>query len=249
MSLQGVLPFVLDFLPKRTIEIEVSHAQLTGDAGLLPIRQFDEAIRLTELFGGALKDLRVGDVKQPKLTMVRQRMYGILAGYEDQNDHDALRSDPALKLICDRSPDDYDLASQPTLSRFENVVSIADLWRLRDVLCDEFLDAFTTPPTRITLDMDAFDDPAHGQQQLIFFHGFYEQYQYLPIAITCAETDMVALVGLRHGTCPASLGADDDLRYLARRIRERFPDVEIIVRKPSMTSTPSAVRARIATRN
>ena len=90
--------------------------------------------------------------------------------------------------------------------------------------------------------MDAFDDPAHGGQQLIFFHGFYEQYQYPPIGApsgsTCAETDMVALVGLRHGTCAASLGADDDLRYLARRIRERFPDVEIIVRADSAFGVP-----------
>ena len=86
--------------------------------------------------------------------------------------------------------------------------------------------------------MDAFDDPAQGQQQLIFFHGFYEQYQDLPIAITCAETDRVALVGLRHGTCAATLGADDDLRSLARRIRERFPDVEIIVRADSAFGVP-----------
>ena len=140
--------------------------------------------------------------------------------------------------MCDRLPNGIDLASQPTLSRFENAVSIADLRRLRDALCDEFLDAFTVPPARITLDMDVFDDPAHGRQQLICFHGFYEQYQYLPIAITCVETDMVALVGLRHGTCAATLGADDDLRYLARRIRERFPDVEIIVRADSACGGP-----------
>jgi len=218
--------------------VEVSGAQLTGEAGLLPIRQFDEAIRLTERFSAALRDTRTGDVLHSTLAMTRQRIYGILADYEDQNDHDTLRSDPAFKLVCDRLPDDLDLASQPTLSRFENAVSVADLKRLRDELCNEFLDAFTTPPTRITLDIDAFDDPAHGQQQLIFFHGFYEQYQYLPIAITCAETDMVALVGLRHGTCAASLGADDDLRYLAQRIRERFPDVEIIVRGDSGFGVP-----------
>jgi hypothetical protein len=230
MSLQGVLPFVLDFLPKKRIEVEVSQSQLSGDAGLLPIRQFDEAIGLTERFAAVLQDARSGDVTHSNLSMVRQRIYGILADYEDQNDHDALRSDPVFKLVCDREPDDHDLASQPTLSRFENAVTVADLKRLREVLCDQFLDAFSTVPARITLDMDAFDDPAHGQQQLIFFHGFYEQYQYLPIAITCAETDMVALVGLRHGTCSASLGADDDLRYLAKRIRERFPAVEIIVR-------------------
>ena len=238
MSLQGVLPFVLDFLPRKPIEIEVSRAQLTGDAGLLPIRQFDEAIRLTQRFADALADARTGDVRHSNLSLARQRIYGILADYEDQNDHDALRSDPAFKLVCDRLPDGRDLASQPTLSRFENAVSIADLKRLRDVLCDQFLDAFAAPPSRITLDIDAFDDPAHGRQQLIAFHGYYEQYQSLPIAITCAETDAVALVGLRHGTCAAFLGADDDLRYLARRIRERFPDVEIVVRGDSGFGVP-----------
>lgn len=238
MSLQGVLPFVLDFLPRKPIEIEVSRAQLTGDAGLLPIRQFDEAIRLTQRFAAALADARTGDVRHSNLSLVRQRIYGILADYEDQNDHDALRSDPAFKLVCDRLPDGRDLASQPTLSRFENAVTIADLKRLRDVLCDQFLDAFAAPPSRITLDIDAFDDPTHGRQQLIAFHGYYEQYQYLPIAITCAETDAVALVGLRHGTCAAFLGADDDLRYLARRIRERFPDVEIVVRGDSGFGVP-----------
>jgi hypothetical protein len=238
MSLQTVLPFVLDFFPDRPIQIEVSQAQLTTDAGLLPIRQFDEAIQLTSKFAEALKDARTGEVRHSNLSMVRQRIYGILADYEDQNDHDTLRSDPAFKLVCDRLPGSDDLASQPTLSRFENGVTIPDLWRLREALCDQFLDAFATTPFRITLDLDAFDDPAHGEQQLIFFHGFYEQYQYLPIAITCAETDMVALIGLRHGTCAAALGADDDLRYLAKRIRERFPDVEIIVRGDSAFGIP-----------
>ena len=231
MSLQGVLPFVLDFYAKKPIEFEISPAELTSDAGLLPIVQFDETIGLSERFAAALSDTRnAALVNHSKLAMVRQRLYGILADYEDQNDHDALRSDPVFKLICQRSPTDEDLASQPTLSRFENAVSVADLKRLRDVLCDEFLDAFVGTPSRITFDVDAFDDPAHGQQQLVLYHGFYEQYQYLPIVFTCAETDMVALVGLRFGTCSASLGADDDLRYLTRRIRERFPDVEIFVR-------------------
>jgi hypothetical protein len=156
--------------------------------------------------------------------MVRQRIYGILAGYEDQDDHDTLRSDPVFKLLADRLPDDPDLASQPTLSRFENAVTIPDLWRLRDVLVDLFL--------------RAFDDPAHGQQQLTMFHGYYGQHQYLPIVITCAENDMVVRVGLRHGTCHASLGADDDLRYLAGRLRAVWPDVHIHVRGDSGLGVP-----------
>src|SRR3954463_9861672 len=171
MSLQSVPLFAFEFLPSRPIEIEVSQAPLTSDAGLLPVRQLDEQIRLTEQFAAALDDRRDPALtRQSLLSMVRQRVYGILADYEDQNDHDTLRSDPVFKLIADRLPDERDLASQPTLSRFENAVSIPDLWRLRDVLVDLFLQAFDQPPRRLTLDIDAFDDPAHGQQQLIMFH-------------------------------------------------------------------------------
>ena len=94
--------------------------------------------------------------------MVRQRISGVLADDDDQNDHDALRSDPVFKLIADRLPDEADLASQPTLSRFENAVSIPDLWRLLDVLVDLFIQSFDAPPRHLTLDFDAFDDPAHG---------------------------------------------------------------------------------------
>src|SRR5262249_3407556 len=121
---------------------------------------------------------------------------------------------------------------------FENAVSIPDLWRLRDVLVDLFLQSFDTPPHHLTLDIDAFDDPAHGQQQLIMFHGYYEQYQYLPIVITCAENDLVLLVGLRHGTRHASLGADNDLRYLLGRLRAVWPDVQVHVRGDSGLGVP-----------
>jgi hypothetical protein len=239
MSLHSAPLFPFDFSPSRPVEIEVSPAPLSSDAGLLPVRQGDQHIRLTEQFAAALDDRRDPTLtRQSTLSMVRQRIYGILADYEDQNDHDTLRSDPVFKLIADRLPDDPDLASQPTLSRFENAVSIPDLWRLRDMLVDLFLQSFDTPPRHLTLDIDAFDDPAHGQQQLIMFHGYYEQYQYLPIVITCAENDMVLLIGLRHGTCHASLGADHDLRYLMGRLRAVWPDVQIHVRGDSGLGVP-----------
>ena len=239
MSLQSGPLFSFEFLPSRPVVIEVSSAPLTSDAGLLPVRQFDQNIRLTEQFAAALDDRRDPTLTQQSLlSMVRQRVYGILADYEDQNDHDTLRSDPVFKLVADRLPDGPDLASQPTLSRFENAVSIPDLWRLRDVMVDLFLQSFDIPPRHLTLDIDAFDDPAHGQQQLIMFHGYYEQYQYLPIVITCAENDMVLLVGLRHGTCHASLGADNDLRYLMGRLRAVWPDVQVHVRGDSGLGVP-----------
>lgn len=239
MSLQSVPLLSLDFLPARPVAIEVSPAPLTSDAGLLPIRQFDGRIRLTEQFAAALHDPRDPRLtRQSLLSMVRQRVYGILADYEDQDDHDTLRTDPVFKLLADRLPEGLDLASQPTLSRFENAVSIPDLWRLRDVLVDLFIQSFDTPPHHLTLDLDAFDDPAHGQQQLVLVHGYYEQYQYLPIVITCAENDLVLLVGLRHGTCHASLGADDDLRHLMGRLRAVWPDVQVHVRGDSGFGVP-----------
>jgi Transposase DDE domain group 1 len=239
VSLHDAPLFSFDFFPSRPVELEISSHPLTSDAGLLPIRQLDQILRLTEQFAAALKDRRDPTLTtQSVLSMVRQRIYGILADYEDQNDHDTLRSDPVFKLIADRLPDGPDLASQPTLSRFENAVSIADLWRLRDVLVDLFIQSFDQPPRHLTLDIDAFDDPAHGQQQLIMFHGYYEQYQYLPIVFTCAENDMVPLIGLRHGTCDAFLGVDNDLRYLMGRLRAVWPDVHVHVRADSGLGVP-----------
>lgn len=239
MSLQSVQELCFDFLPSRDIEVELSSAPLTSDAGLLVFREFDDRIGLTRQFAAALTDLRNSRCcDHGILEMVRQRVYGILADYEDQNDHDTLRSDPVFKLLADRLPDDDDLASQPTLSRFENAVTPDDLFRLRDWLIDQFLQSFEAPPLHLTFDLDAFDDPAHGQQQLTFFHGYYDQNQYLPLALTCAENDAVVMIGLRFGTCAAFLGADDDLTYLVGRLRKVWPDVQIHVRADSGFGVP-----------
>ncbi len=164
MSVPSAWPQVLDFFG-TPIVIEPSPGQLSSDAGLLPIRQFDQRIGLTGAFADAIDDPR-----DPELTehtfreMVRSRVYGILAGYEDQNDHDTLRFDPVFKLVADRSPEDDGLASEPTLSRFENAISIKSLKRLRDVFLDQFIASFDTPPRHLTFDLDAVDDPAHGRQ-------------------------------------------------------------------------------------
>src|SRR6266545_2068144 len=127
--------------------IEPSPGQLSSDAGLLPIRQSDQRIGLTRAFADALDDPDL--TEHSFLEMFRGRVYGILAGYEDQNDHDTLRSDPVFKLVADRSPDDPDLASQPTLSRFENAIAIKSLKRLRDVFLDQFIASFTAPPRHL----------------------------------------------------------------------------------------------------
>src|SRR5208337_2561718 len=214
MSIPAAWPQVLDFFVTSLV-IEPSPGQLSSDAGLLPLRQFDERIGLTSQFAAVLDDPRDPELTEHTfLEMVRSRIVGILAGYEDQNDHDTLRTDPVFKLIAARSPNDSDLASQPTLSRFENQINVKSLLRLRELMVDQFLDSFAQPPLSLTFDLDAVDDPTHGAQQLSLFHGFYDQYQYLTLVITCADNDQIVMISLRHGTAAASLGADDDLEYL-----------------------------------
>jgi hypothetical protein len=244
MDSQGVWQETFDFLAGKPIVVEPVDAHLSTDAGLLPIRQLDEALGLTEQFAAALIDQRTGPaLTHTYLEMTRMRVYGILAGYEDQNDHDALRSDAVFKLIAGRFPEDDDLASQPTLSRFENAIGPKSLFRLQDMFIEQFIASFDEPPTHLTFDIDTFDDATHGAQQLTFFHGYYDQYQYLPRVITCAENDQVVMAALLFGTASPSLGAADDLEYLVGRLQAVWSGVRITIRADSGFAVPEFYEA------
>ncbi len=230
MSIQPVCQGTFSFF-QLPIVVETTATQLSSDAGLLAIREFDQHIGLTCSFATVLNDPRDPKLFEHSfLDMTRARIYGILADYVDQNDHDTLRSDPVFKLIADRLPDGPDLASQPTLSRFENAIDIPSLKRLREQFVDQFIASFGVPPRRLTFDLDAIDDPTHGAQQLSLFHGYFEQYQYFPSFITSADNDQVVVLSLRHGSAHAALGADDDLQFLVERLRRVWPNVRICVR-------------------
>jgi hypothetical protein len=229
----------LTFFQDLPVVVEPSSAMMSSDGGLLVLRQFDERLGITQQFCQAIEDGRDPDSTEHSVAeMVRARIYGILADYVDQNDHDTLRSDPVFKLLAGRSPDGAALASQPTLSRFENMITPRDLFRMRDVLIDQFIGSFSTPPRHLTFDMDAVDDPTHGEQQLTLFHGHFEQYQYFPAFTTCAENDQVVVASLRHGTAHAAFGLDDDLEYLVTRLRAAWPDVHIHVRGDAGCGVP-----------
>ncbi|HVT27861.1 MAG TPA: IS1380 family transposase [Lacipirellulaceae bacterium] len=239
MDQQSVFQITLDFFDAKPIVVEPTAGQLTSDAGLLPFRQLDEQLGLTRQFADALTDVRAAvQVDHTFLEMVRMRVYGILADYPDQNDHDRLRSDPLFKIVCDRSIGDRDLASQPTLSRFENAIDVRSFFRLEEFLLERFVASFSEPPRELTLDIDCFDDATHGQQQLTFFHGYYEQYQYLARAITCAENDLVLAICLLYGSAHPTLGAADDIERVVRRLRQIWPDVTIHVRGDSGFGAP-----------
>jgi hypothetical protein len=242
MSLHDVWELSLDFLSQKPVVVEPVDEDLSTDGGLLLVRQFDEQHGFTVGFAGQLTETR-RDPQHTLLEMVRSRVFGIIAGYEDQNDHDALRSDAIFKLLADRLPEDDDLASQPTLSRFENSVSPRSLLRLEEWFITRFIDSFDQPPREITLDVDVFDDPTHGQQQLTLFHGYYGQYQYLVRAITCAENDLVVLPVLLYGTADPALGFVEDLQRVVRALRERFPGVLIRLRADSGYAKPRLYEA------
>lgn len=240
MSVRTVWPEAIDFFDSLPIHFQTATEQTSHDGGLLLFRQLDERLGLTRDFAAALDDPREPDsIEHSFLEMTRQRVFAILADYEDQNDAFALRADPIFKLVCGRRPDGPDLASQPTLSRFENSISIASLKRLRRLFVDHFIASFDRPPRHLTFDLDAVDDPAHGHQQLTFWHNYYDQNQYLPLFLSCAENDLTLSASLRHGSAHAALGADDDLEYVVTRIRAAWPDVVVTVRADAAFGMPT----------
>jgi hypothetical protein len=234
MVTQAAQLVLFDFLPHTPIVVQQHHGQITSDAGLLPIRQFDARWRYTERMAQCLLDPKP-DRNHSLLSMLRQRMFGILAGYEDCNDHDTLRDDPVFKIVAGRLPEDEALASQPTLSRFENLPTPAVLQKLCDFNIAMGIEHLKQKqdgqlPATITLDLDATDDPTHGHQQLTLFHGYYGQYQYYPLIISEPTTKHVFFAALRHGTAHAALGADDDLMRVVDALRKERPDILIHVR-------------------
>jgi hypothetical protein len=230
------------FLADRPVVVQRQPGEMTSDAGLLPLAEFDRRWRLTERIAGCLVDAR-SDPEHSLLEMLRQRLFGILADYEDCNDHDALRLDPVFKLVAGRSVDDDPLASQPTLSRFENSVRARQLAALFDLLVATGVERLSghhsgTLPERVVLDLDATDDPTHGAQQLTLFHGYYGQYQYFPLVISEPTTKHVFLARLRHGTAHSALGADEDLRLVVEALRRRRQDVMVHARGDSGFGVP-----------
>jgi len=241
-QLQAVDQLRFDFHAKLSIVVRPSAGQITSDAGLLPIRQFDARWRYTRRMAACLLDTSFRRT-HPFELMLRQRIFGIIAGYQDCNDHDTLRDDPVFKLVAGRLPEGNALASQPTLSRFENTPEPRALNRLIDFHVATGVERLRShhgdkAPSKIILDLDATDDPTHGQQHLTFFHGYYGQHQYLPLIISEPTTKHVFLARLRHGTAHASLGATDDLMQVVGAIRRAYPGVVIDVRADAGFAVP-----------
>ncbi len=235
---QQTLPFASLFGKK--VVADFNGGTQTSDGGLLFLREVERAIGVIHRLARALRDRRhPGYVDHSLETLLRQRVFQIACGYEDANDCNDLRGDPALKVACDRLPiTGEELASQPTISRLENGASQIDLYRMAIALVDVFMASYKTPPEAILLDIDDTDDPTHGAQQMTFFNGFYDEYCYLPLHIYEGKSGKLITTILRPGKRPGGKEITSILKHLVRYIRKRWPEVKILLRGDSHFSAP-----------
>jgi len=213
----------------RKVEAIFSGQTITSDGGGILLRAADEATRLLSRVARCFSDSRrKASCEHSVINLLRQRVYALALGYEDLNDHDELRHDPALQTAVGR---DADMASASTLCRFENSVDSRSLWELSSALVEVFIESHAKAPEEIILDFDATDDEVHGRQEGRFFHGYYDHYCFLPLYVFCGVHLLAAY--LRPSNIDAAKHSLGILGLLVKRLRKVWPKTRIIVRADS----------------
>jgi hypothetical protein len=210
--------------------VDFNGGRLTTDAGVLLLREVDRRIGLIDTINACLPDPRDPRyVIHEQREMLAQRIFSLALGYEDLNDQQTLRDDPALQIASGKAADEESpLASPPTLCRLENRVDRKALVEMSQLFVERFLDAHSEPPEEIVLDFDATDDPIHGQQEGRFYQGYYRHYCFLPLYVFCGGYLLCAL--LRPSNIDAAKYSRAVTKLLVRYIRRRWPDVRITIR-------------------
>jgi len=213
-------------LNRKKIQAEFSGGDITSDGGVLLLRQMDKQLGLMESIDRVLHDPRERDqVTHSQVSLLKQRVYGLCLGYEDLNDHQSLRTDPAIQTALDRQDV---LASQSTLCRLENRTDRQAMIDIHQVFLDQFIASFKTPPKELILDFDATDDPTHGRQEQVFYHGYYRHYCFLPLYVFCEDQLLVSY--LRPSNIDGAKHSGAILKLLVSALREVWPEVRIIFR-------------------
>ena len=224
----------------KKIEADFDGGTTTSDGGVLLLRQAEARTGIVNRLVGAMSDRRHQSYIDHTYTdLIRQRVFQIACGYEDANDSDDLRSDPGLKIACERLPlTGDDLASQPTMSRLENSVTRSDLYRMGEALLETFIESYDKPPKKLILDIDDTDDSTHGSQQLTLFHAYYDEYCYLPIHLYEGETGKLITTLLRPGRRIRGREAAAILKRVLDHLIMVWPKTKITLRGDSHFSTP-----------
>ena len=231
------LPF--PFFKSRDLTVTFNGGEITTDGGLLLVREFDEKIGFTQGFSDLIADPRNPFlIVHPQVELIRQRLYQIIAGYEDCNDATRLRHDAIFKAIAGRKPEEDPIGSQPTLSRLENRIGPGVCWQLAEYFVRTFIATRKEPPARITLELDPSDVPTYGHQQLTFFHGFYDQHMYFPMFLCDAQSGLLLAPVLRKGNAGPTEGIFGILPRVLQMLRNAWPHIRIDVRFDSGFATP-----------
>jgi len=230
-----VLPFSLPSLGKKKITAAFDAGQISSDGGVLLLAGVDKRLGLIDRLAAIIPDRRdQAQITHTLADILRARVFAIACGYPDADDLDDLRTDPAFKLACGRLPDSGDvLASQPTMSRWENAPDLRTLIRLSHAMVDLWCKSYRRPPKAITLDIDDTADSVHGHQQLSLFNAFHDERCFMPIHIYDAASGHCVLTILRPGKTPNGQEVRAHLRRLVHRIRKHWPKTVITVRGDS----------------
>lgn len=232
MSDDNLLPFSFPAVQRKKITAAFDGGRITSDGGVMLLAQAERRLGIAERLAQVIPDRRDQDrVTHLLPDILRARIFAIACGYEDADDLDRLRGDPAFKLACGRLPDSgTDLCSQPTISRWENAPALRDLIRLMGVMVDLYCASYATPPAAVTLDIDDTVDVVHGHQQLSFFNAHYDERCFLPIHVYDTAVARPVAVLLRPGKTPSGKEVRGHLRRLVRRIRRHWPTTHITIR-------------------
>ncbi len=232
------------FETETTLALEAAFdgGRITSDGGLLWMAEADSQLGLCEAIASCVPEWRKRKGRHSLTSLVRQRVFQIACGYEDQNDSNSLREDPLLKLSCGSLPESgADLASQPTISRLENSATRRACHQMAEVLFELYLRerGKDGSPGRILLDFDATDDPIHGEQEGGYYHGYYRQHMYHPLLVFDGESGHLLGALLRAGNTHASNSAVALLERVVSGLRAKWPKVEIEIRADAGFAVPA----------
>jgi hypothetical protein len=235
MTEDSLLPFSFPAVDRKKITAAFDGGRITSDAGVVLLGQAERRRGLSDKLAAVIADRRNPLLITHTLgSILRTRILAIACGYEDADDLDHLRKDPAFKLACGRLPDTGDdLCSQPTMSRWENAPTLREILKLSGVLIDFYCASYATPPQAVTLDIDDTCDVAHGHQQLSLFNAHYDDRCFLPIHVYDTATGRPVAVILRPGKTPSGKEVRGHLRRIIRRIRTHWPTTKITIRGDS----------------
>jgi hypothetical protein len=228
---------------RKKVTAAFDGGRLTSDGGVMLLSLAERRLGIAERLARLIPDRRDPTrVTHSVADMIRARVFAICCGYEDADDLDTLRTDPAFKLACGRLPDTgVDLCSQPTLSRLENAPRLRDVIRLTYALVEAWMDSYPQAPEAVTLDIDDTCDVVHGHQQLSLFNAHYDERCFLPIHIYDTERSRPVAVVLRPGKTPSGVEVRAHLRRLVRHIRARWPKTRILFRGDGHYARPEAM--------